>query len=695
MDVSVIIVNYKTPELVCNCIRSVIEFTKGISYELIVVDNHSQDDIRRLTAVFGSQVKLIELDNNVGFGKANNEGVKQATGRNILFLNPDTLLINNAIKILSNFLDANEDTGACGGNLYDKDMLPALSFRRLFPGIRWEIMEMTAHKLENIVFHGNWMFNHTNQPIQVAYITGADLMVKQSVIDTIGCFSPQFFMYNEDTDLCLRIHRAGYKIQSIPTAKIQHLEGCSTKKEQKIISEKGLFLSEQGRFTYYQKNVPPLRKSIAQAIYRCSLNMLYFVSIFSKKHNSQAFLYRTKIIKELNEQKKTNILLILLYFLLISFRPVYGAVDMPIIAFYGVPDIGNNKDYQNLYECGFNVNHRWYDSLDGFVKACRDADKHGIKILGNCPELSSAPSKAANTLSKEKGFFGYIIQDEPSITDIYKQEKRIKTIRCIDSTHVLYMNLLPYYYPDRLQEMLKTDSYEEYLKQASATSCQQLSFDYYPILKTGIRTTWYHNLEMVRQESISSGKPFWGFVCSVPHGDYPTPSLATLRLQVYSNLAYGAQAIQYFTYWTPPREAENLNYHDGPISADGEKTPTYTLVQQMNKELRSVSRLFYGARILSVNHLGTLSEGTTRLNTIPVNLSFLKIVGPKGAIISQLQKDGHHYLAIVNKNYEKRMKVQIRTKSNIPHYVSKQLQEQPMKTTYYVEPGDILLFKLK
>jgi hypothetical protein len=76
-------------------------------------------------------------------------------------------------------------------------------------------------------------------------------------------------------------------------------------------------------------------------------------------------------------------------------------------------------------------------------------------------------------------------------------------------------------------------------------------------------------------------------------------------------------------------------------------------------------------------------------------LSFLKIVGPKGAIISQLQKDGHHYLAIVNKNYEKRMKVQIRTKSNIPHYVSKQLQEQPMKTTYYVEPGDILLFKLK
>ena len=386
---------------------------------------------------------------------------------------------------------------------------------------------------------------------------------------------------------------------------------------------------------------------------------------------------------------------ILLLLLCSPYTYLSATGEMPIIAFYGVPDSGSDKDYSDLRACGFNVNHRWYESLSALSKACRNAERHGIKILGNCPEISSSPTKAAAAMHKEKGFFGYLIQDEPSMTDIRKRQKDISAMRHIDSTHVFYINLLPYYYPDRLVEMIHTNSYEEYLQAASATMCQQISFDYYPILKKGMRSTWYHNLEMVRRESLSSGKPFWGFVCSVPHGDYPTPSLATLRLQVYSNLAYGAQAIQYFTYWTPPREAENLNYHDGPISADGEKTPTYTLVQQMNKELRSISRLFYGARILSVNHFGTLSEGTTRLNTIPVNLSFLKIVGPKGAIISQLQKDGHHYLAIVNKNYEKRMKVQIRTKSNIPHYVSKQLQEQPMKTTYYVEPGDILLFKLK
>ena len=395
--------------------------------------------------------------------------------------------------------------------------------------------------------------------------------------------------------------------------------------------------------------------------------------------------------------KTVNIIPLLLCCLIVCINPTYGATigEMPIIAFYGVPDVGNSEDYRFLRECGFNVNHRWYESINGIIKACRDADKQGIKILGECPELFSNPVRAANLLKREKGFFGYHIKDEPSITDIPSLESKIKTIHCIDSTHVFYINLLPYYYPDKLQDMIKTDSYEKYLKTASSTSCQQLSFDYYPILKTGIRNTWYRNLEMIRQECLSSRKPFWGFICSVPHGDYPTPTLGSLRLQVYSNLAYGAQAIQYFTYWTPPREADNLNYHNGPISADGNKTSTYYLVQQMNKELKFISQLFYGAQILSVHHLGTLSEGTTRLNNIPVNLRFLKIVGAMGAVISQLRKDGHDYLGIVNKNYQKNMKVEIRTCNNIPCHINKQLQEEPIKSTYIVEAGDILLFKLK
>lgn len=302
MDVSIIIVNYKTAQMVCNCIHSIISHTSGISYEVIVVDNCSGDDINTIISTeFSDEITLLPLSENIGFGRANNKGIEIAKGRNILFLNPDTLLINNAIKILSDTLDSNEQVGACGGNLYDEQMLPALSFRRLFPGIRMELFEMTAHKLENIIYHGNWMFNHTSDNLKVGYITGADLMVKRKVIDFVGSFSPAFFMYNEDTDLCLRIHQHGYDVLSVPSAKIQHLEGKSTQESGNTYSERGLFLSEQGRHTYYIKNIPYFRRMIANGIYHCSLRILYFISLFSKKHNSQAFKYRIHAIKELHK----------------------------------------------------------------------------------------------------------------------------------------------------------------------------------------------------------------------------------------------------------------------------------------------------------------------------------------------------------------------------------------------------------
>ena len=114
----------------------------------------------------------------------------------------------------------------------------------------------------------------------------------------------------------------------------------------------------------------------------------------------------------------------------------------------------------------------------------------------------------------------------------------------------------------------------------------------------------------------------------------------------------------------------------------------------MNKELRQVARLFYGARVTSVKHLGDIPEGTERLTVMPANIRFLKVVGSKGAIVSQLEKDGHQYLAIVNKNHEGSMRVQIRKQNDTPRHLNKQLQEGAMKSSYTVTAGDVLLFKL-
>lgn len=403
---------------------------------------------------------------------------------------------------------------------------------------------------------------------------------------------------------------------------------------------------------------------------------------------------------------RTHFLKLLLLLLSLSNEMATEAMEpgeMPIIAFFGVPDWKTSEEnFRTFSECGFTVSeYPTYESMELLVKACRIANKYGVKVVGRCQEMTTDPIKAATTLKKEDGFYGYFIQDEPTEPEIRQREKEIKQLRSVDSTHVFYLNLHPYYHDSWVQPTMKVKSYPEYLKTASATSCQQISFDFYPITTKGIRPTWYHNLEMIRKESLESGKPFWGFVLSVPHDVpftpntyYPTPTLASLRLQIYTNLAYGAQAIQYFTYWTP--NSKSYNYHDAPVDTNGKKTKTYAVVQQMNRELKTVAKLFYGAKVNSVTHLGKETpQGTKRTTKMPRNLRKLKIRSKMGAIISELEKDGHHYLAMVNKSYEDKVFVTIKARNSIPRHLTKTLQEEEMKTDYTIQPGDILLFRLQ
>lgn len=184
---------------------------------------------------------------------------------------------------------------------------------------------------------------------------------------------------------------------------------------------------------------------------------------------------------------------------------------MPIIAYWGVPEQHTSESaFRTFRDCGFTVSIFPYSSLTALINACRQADKCGVKILGSCPELTKSHVRAASTLKNENGFFGYLIQDEPDVPQIHQRKKEIERLKQTDSTRPFYINLHPYYHPEWIEPTLKTKNYKEYLQTASSTPCQQISFDHYPITTNGIRPTWYHNLEMVRQESLSSTKPFWG-----------------------------------------------------------------------------------------------------------------------------------------------------------------------------------------
>jgi GT2 family glycosyltransferase len=231
INVSIIYVNYNTEKDLSNSIKSVIQNT-AVSNEIIVVDNNSaQKSIDKLKEEFGERIRFVISDQNLGFGKANNLGVENAKSNIVFFLNPDTVLINNAIDILYDFLVHNDAVGACGASLFDGNLNPAHS------GL---VKQLSARNFRNTYFNAvksklvrkimkKKTHNLPKSPFEVKDIIGADLMMKKEVFNKVGGFDKDFFMYAEESELNNRVYNAGYKLYLVPSAKIMHLEGSSFK----------------------------------------------------------------------------------------------------------------------------------------------------------------------------------------------------------------------------------------------------------------------------------------------------------------------------------------------------------------------------------------------------------------------------------------------------------------------------------
>lgn len=290
-DVTVIIVNYRTQNLIKDCLRSLLTHVRDISYEVIVVDNASGEDYKTvIEEEFPNLCRYVDMKENVGFGRANNAGVEIASGRNIFYLNPDTILLNNAVKILSDYLDNHKEVGAVGGNLYDADMQPTLSFRRMMPGVWWEINELAGFIPERLRYGKNVKFNNTGKPLRVGYITGADLMIPARIVAETGGFSPEFFMYYEETDLCRRITGTGLSVVSVPAARICHLEGRSFDGS---LNKNRLKRIEIGRATYIRRNCNAISGRISNSLH-C---LLLKSRVWFRK--SEFCRYRLDVIKGL------------------------------------------------------------------------------------------------------------------------------------------------------------------------------------------------------------------------------------------------------------------------------------------------------------------------------------------------------------------------------------------------------------
>lgn len=255
--VSVIIVSYNTAQLTCNCIGSIIKYTIGVNYEIIVVDNASTDNsVSSIQSLF-PQVQLIQSPQNLGFGSANNLAAQQAKGEFLFFLNPDTILIENSIKMLHDFFvdhEQNMKIGVLGCKLIAEDG-SINSFGHVFPTVKnnlgglWESFEKKVNKR----WKDREWFDLKQPYFEIDQVVGADMFLKKSLFENVGRFDPQFFMYYEETDLQKRIKDLGYKNYITTGTSIIHLEGGSSESGY-VTSNFSRTVSSVSRNYYFKKH---------------------------------------------------------------------------------------------------------------------------------------------------------------------------------------------------------------------------------------------------------------------------------------------------------------------------------------------------------------------------------------------------------------------------------------------------------
>ncbi len=285
---SIIIVNFNAEKFLVECLDSICAQTKQISFDIWVVDNNSIDASVPMVQQNFPQVNLIENKENIGFAKANNQAIARCTGDYILLLNPDTLVLQNAVEKMGDFMDANPTVGICGCKVLNEDRTLQLACRRSIPTLGVAFFRLTGlSKLfpkSKLTSKYNLTYIDPNGPHEVDAVSGAFLMIRRKVVDDIGFLDERFFMYGEELDWCLRTKKAGWTVMYYPDAEIIHYKGeCS-----KSNSRKAAFEFYRSMYLFHKKHFA--------GNYNPLINVIIYAGILLKALTSwRSFLFSAKV----------------------------------------------------------------------------------------------------------------------------------------------------------------------------------------------------------------------------------------------------------------------------------------------------------------------------------------------------------------------------------------------------------------
>ena len=220
-EVDITIVNYNGGQVILDCLRSIFDLRDKLEFKVWVIDNASGDGSTEEIRKNFPRVRMIVNTDNVGFGRAHNQALKQVKGDYVLILNPDTRIENGVIEELVTYLSEHDDVGAITPKIVFENGKIDLTAHRGFP------TPMAA--LKYYIWKDDSLYHLTdrmsNTPHEVDSIGGAFFLVPRKVLDIVGLFDEDYFMYAEDIDLCLRIKKAGYKVIYYPGQKVLHYKG--------------------------------------------------------------------------------------------------------------------------------------------------------------------------------------------------------------------------------------------------------------------------------------------------------------------------------------------------------------------------------------------------------------------------------------------------------------------------------------
>ncbi len=314
---------------------------------------------------------------------------------------------------------------------------------------------------------------------------------------------------------------------------------------------------------------------------------------------------------------------------------------------------------EDIRDCGFNLaGFVAVDGLDAVAEAglkcfVSDGSVHVSDSVADLPdkEVLDRVGAVAGRVKNHPAAFGYYLRDEPGASMWPALARQVKALQAAAPAARSYINLFPNY---ASPAQMGVETYEEYVESfITKVRPPFVSYDHYALMDDGtLRGGYFQNLEIIRAAALRHNLPFWNIVLSNAHFSYADPSLAGLRFQLYTTLAYGGRGISYFTYFTPATG----NYRLGPINQFGDKTATWHMLREVNLQIHRLGPTYIQLKSVNVFHHPDVPAGCLGLDAS----RFVKAISGGQFVVGEFEDpDGVPYAMVVNKDLHRSIAFQV------------------------------------